>query len=109
MSAVYTVTSDGHLLADHGHDVGAASRRRLVRVLPGAGLSPLRLHVIVASRAAAARKAGHVSEDADTDLIAALRRRIAELEVDLDAERRTSSFWFAQWRELRIGASRKPV
>lgn len=40
--------------------------------------------------------------DQDTDLIAALRRRVAELEVDLEAERRQSSFWFGQWREIML-------
>ena len=50
-----------------------------------------------------------MSHDADTDLIAQLRRRVAELEVSLEAERRQSSFWFAQWRQLKLATKRDPA
>lgn len=51
-----------------------------------------------------------MSEDTDTDLIAALRRRVSELEDQIDRERRASSFWFAAWRDaiLRRSPLSKP-
>jgi hypothetical protein len=47
-----------------------------------------------------------VSEDADTDLIAELRRRIATLEDELERERRQSSYWFRAWRMLALARVR---